>query len=220
MKKVLFVCLISLAICLSQAEVQEGTQAKPVSDTTTGSNVVIPKNQTVQTPVPATNETTTQISTDKSQIAPAQTPQGVPQNPPSATNKTEEKPAKSGDIENNTSPDKKKIDQNVSQTETKSSDINKPNNETTPNKIPTSETTNKTVSSSTPVPEHTSTKKNDTQPEITTKPTSTDNHVLQARGFDGPSFFGGIILTLGLLAIGFMGFKYYKNQTERNYHTL
>lgn len=38
--------------------------------------------------------------------------------------------------------------------------------------------------------------------------------------FDGASFIGGIILTLGLLAIGFMGFKYYKNQTERNYHTL
>ncbi|XP_063362869.1 uncharacterized protein LOC134651698 [Cydia amplana] len=45
-------------------------------------------------------------------------------------------------------------------------------------------------------------------------------HALQARGFDGASFVGGIILTLGLLAIGFMGFKYYKAQTERNYHTL
>lgn len=42
----------------------------------------------------------------------------------------------------------------------------------------------------------------------------------KSRAFDGPSFIGGIILTLGLLAIGFMGFKYYKNQTERNYHTL
>ncbi|XP_026319272.1 sialomucin core protein 24-like [Hyposmocoma kahamanoa] len=52
------------------------------------------------------------------------------------------------------------------------------------------------------------------------KPTQSSDAPLQARGFDGASFIGGIILTLGLLAIGFMGFKYYKNQTERNYHTL
>jgi CD164 antigen len=29
-------------------------------------------------------------------------------------------------------------------------------------------------------------------------------------GFNGWSFFGGILLTLGLFAIGFVGFKYYR----------
>ncbi|XP_063234832.1 integumentary mucin C.1-like [Bacillus rossius redtenbacheri] len=40
------------------------------------------------------------------------------------------------------------------------------------------------------------------------------------RRFDGPSFVGGIVLCLGILAIGFVAFKFYKARTERNYHTL
>ncbi|KAK9875167.1 hypothetical protein WA026_005959 [Henosepilachna vigintioctopunctata] len=40
------------------------------------------------------------------------------------------------------------------------------------------------------------------------------------RGFDGPSFIGGIVLAAGLMAIGFVAFKFYKARTELNYHTL
>ncbi|CAH0552840.1 unnamed protein product [Brassicogethes aeneus] len=40
------------------------------------------------------------------------------------------------------------------------------------------------------------------------------------RKFDGPSFVGGIVLALGLVAIGFVAFKFYKARTELNYHTL
>nr|DAA34678.1 TPA_inf: hypothetical secreted protein 2063 [Amblyomma variegatum] len=40
------------------------------------------------------------------------------------------------------------------------------------------------------------------------------------RHFDTLSFLGGIILTLGCLAICYVGFKFYKARTERNYHTL
>ncbi|KAI9581615.1 visgun [Glossina fuscipes fuscipes] len=38
--------------------------------------------------------------------------------------------------------------------------------------------------------------------------------------FDGPSFIGGIVLTLGLLAIGVVAYKFYKARNERNYQTL
>ncbi|XP_044739468.1 integumentary mucin C.1-like isoform X2 [Chrysoperla carnea] len=38
--------------------------------------------------------------------------------------------------------------------------------------------------------------------------------------FDFPSFIGGIMLTLGLLAIGIISHKFYKARTDRNYHTL
>lgn len=47
-----------------------------------------------------------------------------------------------------------------------------------------------------------------------------ENAVVKPSGFDGSSFVGGIILTMCLLAIGFIGFKYYRARTERNYHTL
>ncbi|XP_035207720.1 sialomucin core protein 24-like, partial [Stegodyphus dumicola] len=40
------------------------------------------------------------------------------------------------------------------------------------------------------------------------------------RHFDAPSFIGGIVLALGLLAIIYVSFKFYKARTERNYHTL
>ncbi|XP_036338169.1 cell wall protein DAN4 isoform X1 [Rhagoletis pomonella] len=38
--------------------------------------------------------------------------------------------------------------------------------------------------------------------------------------FDFPSFIGGIVLTLGILAISLVAYKFYKARNERNYHTL
>lgn len=40
------------------------------------------------------------------------------------------------------------------------------------------------------------------------------------RHFDAPSFIGGIVLTIGLIAIGFVAHKIYKSKFDRNYHTL
>ena len=48
----------------------------------------------------------------------------------------------------------------------------------------------------------------------TTKPTAAPG------SFDMPSFIGGIILCAGVVAIAFFGCKFYKNRSERNYHTL
>ncbi|XP_066248680.1 sialomucin core protein 24-like isoform X2 [Euwallacea similis] len=76
----------------------------------------------------------------------------------------------------------------------------------------------------------TTTPKSTTTTKTTTKPTSTLNPTVVPvttttvphldRKFDGPSFVGGIILALGLVAIGFVAFKFYKARTEMNYHTL
>ncbi|KAM3958445.1 uncharacterized protein ACR2FA_007527 [Aphomia sociella] len=220
MKKVLFICLLSLATCLSRPEKQEAAPAlnKP--------NVLLTDtkvtNDTAEAPsTPANNGIVApQIPDDKTKV-PAQVPHDTPQNQPPAVKPTEEtKTNKSGAAENNTTPDKKKIDPKPAQDETKPADTPKPSDENTTNKNNTNQDANKTVTTTTDAPVPTTTKKNDTQAEITTKPTTTDNTVLQARSFDGASFIGGIILTLGLLAVGLMGFKYYKNQTERNYHTL
>ncbi|GIY65074.1 uncharacterized protein CDAR_428741 [Caerostris darwini] len=63
----------------------------------------------------------------------------------------------------------------------------------------TTESTSETTSASSTVP---------------TTPTAAGRH------FDAPSFIGGIVLALGLLAIIYVSFKFYKARTERNYHTL
>lgn len=55
--------------------------------------------------------------------------------------------------------------------------------------------------------------------ESTTVP-SKPSPVPSGRHFDPPSFIGGTVLSLGLLAIVYVGFKFYKARTERNYHTL
>lgn len=55
------------------------------------------------------------------------------------------------------------------------------------------------------------------QPTTTMSPTAVPP---PERHFDTLSFLGGIILTLGCLAICYVGFKFYKARTERNYHTL
>uniref|UniRef100_A0A6B0V015 Putative mucin core protein n=1 Tax=Ixodes ricinus TaxID=34613 RepID=A0A6B0V015_IXORI len=51
-------------------------------------------------------------------------------------------------------------------------------------------------------------------------PTAAPSGQLPERHFDALSFVGGIILSLGCLAILYVGFKFYKARTERNYHTL
>ncbi|KAK3803167.1 hypothetical protein RRG08_067344 [Elysia crispata] len=40
------------------------------------------------------------------------------------------------------------------------------------------------------------------------------------QSFDGASFVGGIILSLGIVAIIFFGLKFYKARKDQNYHTL
>lgn len=88
----------------------------------------------------------------------------------------------------------------------------------------TAPTTSKTTSTTTPKPT-TSTTTSTTTTVKTTQPTTTVSTTTPAisttavpvpppegKGgqFDGWSFFGGILLTLGLAAIGLVGFKYYK----------
>ncbi|GFQ97078.1 uncharacterized protein TNCT_651161 [Trichonephila clavata] len=54
----------------------------------------------------------------------------------------------------------------------------------------------------------------------TTPIKTTTTTIPTVRHFDAPSFIGGIVLALGLLAIIYVSFKFYKARTERNYHTL
>ncbi|GFU92952.1 hypothetical protein TNCV_2080981 [Trichonephila clavipes] len=55
---------------------------------------------------------------------------------------------------------------------------------------------------------------------VTTTSIKTTATTPTGRHFDAPSFIGGIVLALGLLAIIYVSFKFYKARTERNYHTL
>jgi len=61
----------------------------------------------------------------------------------------------------------------------------------------------------------TSTEMPTTTPSPTPKPAP-----VPCRRFDTPSFIGGIVLTVGLLAICFVAWKFYMARTDRNYHTL
>ncbi|CAH1373652.1 unnamed protein product [Tenebrio molitor] len=101
----------------------------------------------------------------------------------------------------------------------------KPTTTTTTVKPPTTTTTKTTTTKATqptttakttPEPTATTTKETPTKSPVTTAaPTPANN-----RKFDGPSFVGGIVLASGLMAIGFVAFKFYKARTELNYHTL
>merc|ERR1711874_282513 len=76
------------------------------------------------------------------------------------------------------------------------------------------------------------TKSTESKIEETTKPSKQKNHpnasplmessVKSGRKFDGWSFFGGIILTVGTAAIAFLGVKYYQARSIRpqNYNLM
>lgn len=95
------------------------------------------------------------------------------------------------------------------------------------NSDPTSSTsisspTTKVTEPSTPTTHSTTKAPVTVVPTVTTSDpmTTTTGVPHHNRQFDGPSFIGGIVLATGLMAIGFVAFKFYKARTERNYHTL
>ncbi|XP_074030367.1 uncharacterized protein [Leptinotarsa decemlineata] len=101
---------------------------------------------------------------------------------------------------------------------------------TTHSSIPTSTSTlpPTTPNATTPIPTNSTTVAPSTSPitppttpASTTAPTSSPTTTVKPpasttvkpepeRRFDGPSFIGGIVLALGLVAIGFVAFKFYK----------
>ena len=96
-----------------------------------------------------------------------------------------------------------------------------PSSDDTPSKAPSSEasppatssvspsTSDDPSSSTTTTTTETSTLTNST--EKTENSTASDStHVPNGRRFDGWSFFGGILLTVGFLTVGFVVMKYYK----------
>uniref|UniRef100_A0A0C9SF36 Putative secreted protein n=1 Tax=Amblyomma americanum TaxID=6943 RepID=A0A0C9SF36_AMBAM len=87
-----------------------------------------------------------------------------------------------------------------------------PTNATTPQPTPANMTT-----VTTPLPTVPVTNATTVTPSTAVPPTAVPP---PERHFDTLSFLGGIILTLGCLAICYVGFKFYKARTERNYHTL
>ncbi|KAJ8716771.1 hypothetical protein PYW07_003398 [Mythimna separata] len=207
MKQVIFVCLLSVLVSLSQqaAPLDATTQTVPVppqngsgNDTKHNETKIIVNNATVTDPPTAQtdNKTTT--------VNPTQT-----QNTTQVGNETSTQTTNDSKPSEKNTPTEAKPAADV--TTVKPVDPAKEKNETKPaTPVPT---TNGTTPSGKEKNETTTPKGENVSP--TPAPVE-----LKSRAFDGPSFIGGIILTLGLLAIGFMGFKYYKNQTERNYHTL
>ncbi|CAH2261679.1 proteoglycan 4-like [Pararge aegeria] len=229
MKKVIFLCLLSLSVCLSKPAENQAAPTLPPA-TAKAPNTTDPSHpaQVITETQPAPNKEQSPAISEPGKAAAASTNQNSPTTPKeTAVSPTKETPVKE-------SP--KPTDDNKTQNkEEEKTEAPKPKEGITPTK-----TANETSVVPTEKASKTSTDKSDegkakeeTKPakDVTAKPTESpktteapksdkDAHIVQSGGFSGPSFIGGIILTLGLLAIGFMGFKYYKNQTERNYHTL
>lgn len=84
----------------------------------------------------------------------------------------------------------------------------------TPPTTPTTSTTSSTTTTTTPAPDNSTTTTTTTTTPASPTPRPPCNH------FDFPSFIGGIVLTLGILAISLVAYKFYKARNERNYHTL
>lgn len=197
MKAAVIICVISLSLCLSRASDAQnattGSASTPVKQPAAPEKAI-----EADTKVNVTEPVTLALPTNKTINATV----AVPEKDKPASPNTEVP------TEGKKSPDTKPEDNKTgNKTETAPAKANdKPDQTVTP-KAAGNETTI-APKPDTPKP---------VKPE---EPKTTEKPLLAARGFDGPSFIGGIILALGLLAIGFMGFKYYKNQTERNYHTL
>nr|WEY07720.1 sialomucin core protein 24 [Ephestia kuehniella] len=187
MKQVIFICLLSVSMCLSDTSTHGGNPS------------VAPPPEKHDSPA----------NTDK-----------LPTTAPPANSLTPDKvTTASPPNSNNTVPK-----DNTSVPPSKDAPPAPPSEKPTPAPSSVAPSTNSSVpptTQSTPTSTNsTTTTPHDHKASSTVTPKTIVPTPVQARGFDGASFVGGIILTLGLLAISFMGFKYYKNQTERNYHTL
>ncbi|XP_050682042.1 porimin [Leptidea sinapis] len=208
MKAVIFLCLLSVSLGIGKPTNELGTP-KPLNVTTTDAKT---QKITEESPKPALNNT-------ELKPKPTENAQPTKETITESAAKELSSTTKPTNSENKTPANDKSAKENKVPEQTK-----------TPSEMKPSEKSNNTT-----IIEEATAKKNETvvtTPKSsvsvsTTEPTKPKEPkddaakpALQSRGFDGASFVGGIILSLGLLAIGFMGFKYYKNQTERNYHTL
>ncbi|XP_038214249.1 vegetative cell wall protein gp1 [Zerene cesonia] len=217
MRKVIFLCLLSLSLCLGKPADNQGASGVPtpspspipsqpqvpvssnvpVAANAPKENGLIPPVPTIPTPSPTPNPNI-QV---KSEQATASSAAQAPVKPVDPAPLKPAAPASVPTTDNNKTTEKKV--------------------EIPPQGKPQEAPANKTEEvPKTPIPVTTVKPSEPTKPTVAPKDDAAVHPIEARSGFDGPSFIGGIILTLGLLAIGFMGFKYYKNQTERNYHTL
>lgn len=208
MKGIIFICLLTLSVCFSlpspeAVQTAKSTPTAPVVEASTAEPKKEadpkPKEQTTLPPVHEKDAANNPMTTV--------TPPAKPKNDSTDANnnKTTKNETKATDAPASTVEPAKKSDATPAPTN------------------PTSPTASTPTSTPTTEPKKDETKpdsKNDKPTEKIEASTAAPKVLQATRSFDGASFIGGIILTLGLLAVGFMGFKYYKNQTERNYHTL
>ncbi|CAK1555224.1 unnamed protein product [Leptosia nina] len=215
MKAVILLCLLSVSLCFGKPSNEAAAQAQPQTLNSTV-DAKVPKTTDIPTvPIPIVVPSTKNGTVIAPTLAEKDTkPEKASE---AASPVTEKSSAPSPTPDNKTTEKKEETPkENAVKEPTKVSPQEKPQE---------APSTTKTEEAPKPVPSATP------KENVTVKPTQATSavppkddaaaHPIEARpGFDGASFVGGIILTLGLLAIGFMGFKYYKNQTERNYHTL
>ncbi|KAG5671717.1 hypothetical protein PVAND_001897 [Polypedilum vanderplanki] len=118
------------------------------------------------------------------------------------------------DSDNISTPD----DTTTSTTSTTS--VSPPNSDNTTTTSTTTSTT--TTTTLAPVPDTTTTapttSTTPTPLPTTTKPTPAPDH--DRSQFSVTAFIGGMVFAFGMMAIGFIAFKFYKARNERNYHTL
>ncbi|XP_045499032.1 vegetative cell wall protein gp1-like [Colias croceus] len=216
MRKVIFLCLLSLSLCLGKPADNQGAPGVPSPPPAplpsqppvpVSSNVPVDPNAakiTAPIPVPIIVPVPGPTPNPNPQVKSEQAASPAAQAPAKPVDPAPAKPVAPAPVpttDNNITTEKKV--------------------EIPPQGKPQEAPANKTEEvPKTPIPVPTEKPSEPTKPTVAPKDDAAVHPIEARSGFDGPSFIGGIILTLGLLAIGFMGFKYYKNQTERNYHTL
>lgn len=106
----------------------------------------------------------------------------------------------------------------------------------TPTDPPTTEPPPETTTTPTPAPTEPPTTPPPTEPPTTEPPTEPPTEAPttlppptttakpcptpDGRHFDAPSFFGGMVLAVGIVAVAYAAWRFYKSRNERNYHTL
>lgn len=119
------------------------------------------------------------------------------------------------------------IQSSTTSSSTTHSSLAPPSHNTTTS-APTTTTTTTTTSTTTapPIPPPTTPSTNTTTVAPTTTsttpspPPTPKPPVPPCNRFNASSFVGGIVLTLGLLSIGLVAYKFFKGRTDRNYQTL
>lgn len=208
---------------------QEETTARVTQVTTDPVTEALKKDPVTEAPAPPANEPKTDEKTDLTPKMTEKSAEEIAESVPvmdKAEAKTADEVSEIVEKEDKADEEKGHSDETPKvEDEGKNDEITtdvKTDGDDTTTTTTTPSTTTTTTASTTTVDPNTTTTTTTVAPTPSPVPTTTvkptpDHDRSQ---FSVTAFIGGMVFAFGMMAIGFIGFKFYKARNERNYHTL